>query len=150
MRAVPASLDRFRTSLKFSLWARALCWPGGLLLLGGGLDAVSIAVTAGCTVAFLALLAGGALRTTSSRSARELFLERPLHLVAGLFLFIGCAGLLPALENAGLLLFSAVWLAAIGLAAHRWRQHVRAAGLDLWRAKADQPFVAFGLAGLAA
>lgn len=149
--AVTLTLDRFRTSLKFSLWAWALYWPGGgLLLLGGGLDPVSIAVTLGCTAAFVVLLAGGALRTTSSRNVRELFLERPLYLVAGLVFFIAFAALLPALTNAGLAIFSAVWLAAIGLVAWRWAQHVRATGLDLWRSKADQPFLVFALVGIAA
>jgi hypothetical protein len=145
------TLDRFRTSLKFSLWAWALYWPGGgLLLLGGGLDPVSIGVTVACVAAFLVLMAGGALRTTSSRNLRELFLERPLYLVAGLALFVGFAGLLPALENAGLAVFSAVWVAAIGLVALRWREHVRAQGLDLWKSKADQPFLVFALVGIAA
>ncbi|MEA3204301.1 MAG: hypothetical protein QOI63_1981 [Thermoplasmata archaeon] len=145
------SLDRFRIALKFSLWAWALYWPGGgLLLLGGGLDPVSIGVTVGCVAAFALLMAGGALRTTGSRTVRELFLERPLYLVAALVLFVGFAGLLPALENAGLAVFSACWLVAVGLAAHRWRQHVREARLDLWKSKADQPFLVFGLVGIAA
>jgi hypothetical protein len=148
---VDPTLDRFRTSLKFSLWAWALYWPGGgLLLLGGGLDPVSIGVTLGCVLVFVALMAGGALRTTSSRTVKELFLERPLYLVAALALFIAFAGLLPALENAGLLLFSGFWVVAVGLVAYRWRQHVVAARLDLWRSKADQPFVVFALVGAAA
>jgi hypothetical protein len=145
------TLDQFRTSLKFSLWAWALYWPGGgLLLLGGGLDPVSIGVTVGCVAVFAVLMAGGAFRTTSSRTVKELFLERPLYLVAALALFISFAGLLPALENAGLAVFSASWLGAIVLVAVRWRRHVRAAGMDLWRSKADQPFLVFGLVGLAA
>ena len=149
--AVSPTLDRFRTALKFSLWAWALYWPGGgLLLLGGGLDPISIAVTLGCVLAFVALLAGGALRTTTSRTMKEFFLERPLYLVALLALFIGFAGLLPALENGGLLLFSACWLGAIGLVAYRWREHVRAAGMPVWSSKADQPFLVFGMVGLAA
>lgn len=149
--ALPATLDRFRTALKFSLWAWALYWPGGgLLLLAGGLDPVSILVTAGCVLAFIALVATGALRTTSSRTLRDLFLERPLYLVALLAAFIAFASLLPALENAGLLLFSGVWLAAVGLVAYRWYEHVRAERVDVWRSKADQPFVVFGMVGFAA
>ncbi|MCA1811471.1 MAG: hypothetical protein LC623_05615 [Halobacteriales archaeon] len=145
------TLDRFRTALKFSLWAWALYWPGGgLLLLGGGLDLVSIVVTVACTAAFVVLLAGGAVRTTSSRSLRELFLERPLYLVAALAFFVAFASLLPALENAGLAVFSACWLFAIGLVAYRWREHVRATRMGLWRSKADQPFLVFGLVGAAA
>lgn len=145
------TLDRFRIALKFSLWAWALYWPGGgLLLLGGGLDLVSIGVTFACLACFILLVAGGAVRTTSSRSMKELFLERPLYLVAALAFFTGFASLLPALENAGLALFSAAWLGAIGLVAWRWRQHIQATGLHLWRSKADQPYFVFGLVGLAA
>jgi hypothetical protein len=145
------TLDRFRTALKFSLWAWALYWPGGgLLLLGGGLDPVSLGVTVACVAAFLALVVGGALRTTSSRTVRELFLERPLYLVAALALFVGFAGAIPMLENAGLAVFSALWLGAIALVALRWHRHVRSAGLDVWRSKADQPFLVFALVGVAA
>jgi hypothetical protein len=145
-----SSVDQFRTALKFSLWAWALYWPGGgLILMAGGLDPISIAVTVGCVLVFIAMLAGGALRTTSSRNVRELFLERPLYLVAGLVFFIAFSSLLPALDNAGLLLFSAVWTYALGLVAYRFREHLRQEGLTVWASKADQVFIVLALAGIA-
>jgi len=144
------TLDRFRASLKFSLWAWALYWPGGgLLLLVGGLDPISILVVGGCVTSFLVLLAGGALRTTSSRNLRDLFLERPLYLIAALVLFIAFASLLPALENAGLLLYSATWTFALGLVAVRFHRHVQEEGIPVWSSRADQVYLVLGLTGAA-
>lgn len=141
-----SSLDRFRTALKFSLWTWALYWPGGgLILLQGGLDPVSLAVTLGSLAVFIALVAGGALRANSSRSVREFFLERPIYLVAGLVVFIAFAGLFPGLESLGLLIFASTWFGGLGLAAWRLIEHVRGEGLTMWKARADQALIVFAL-----
>lgn len=144
----PRSLDRLRTSLKFSLWTWALYWPGGgLLLLYGGLDPISLAVTLLALAAFLAMLASGALDASSSRTMKEFLLERPLYLVAGLVVLVVLAAVVPSVEGFALLLFAAAWFGGLALAARRLVEHVRGQGLGIWRSRADQLLVVFALAG---
>lgn len=144
----PRTLDRFRTVLKFSLWTWALYWPGGgLLLMYGGLDPISIAFTLLSLAAFVAMLASGALKADSSRTMKEFFLERPIYLVAGLVVFIVLAALMPNIEGFALLLFATAWFGGLALAAARLVEHVRSQGQGLWKSGADQLLVVFALAG---
>ena len=145
----PATLDRFRTSLKFSLWTWALYWPGGgLLLLWGGLDPISILVTALALGGFVAMVATGALRATSSHTMKEFFLERPLYLLAPFVLLVVLAALMPAsIEGVALLLFATCWFGSLALCAARLVEHVRSQGKTLWQAHADQLLIVFSLAG---
>lgn len=143
----PPTLDRFRSAMKFSLWTWALYWPGGgLLLLMGGLDPVSILVTGLALTAFIALLATGALRADSSRTIKEFLLERPLYLVLALAMFIGIATILPDIEGVALFIFATTWFGGLGLAGLRLVEHVRTTGLSFWRSKADQLLVVLGMA----
>jgi hypothetical protein len=142
------SLDRVRVALRFSLWTWALYWPGGgLLLLYGGLDPISIAVTLASLASFVLLLATGALKADASRNMKEFFLERPLYLVAGLIALIVLAAIVPTVEGFALLLFAAAWFGGLGLAAKRLAEHVREEGTGFWRSRADQLLITFVLAG---
>ena len=137
--AMVATLDRFRTALKFSLWTWALYWPGGgLLLLMGGLDPISIGVTFGSLTCFVLLLATGALKADSSRTMKEFFLERPLYLIAAI---------VPSIEGVALFLFASLWFGGLALTTKRLVEHVRASNQSIWQAKADQVFIVLGLVG---
>jgi hypothetical protein len=143
----PPSLDRFRSAMKFSLWTWALYWPGGgLLLLMGGLDPISLLVTFLALAAFLAMLATGALRADSSRTIKEFLVERPLYLVVALALFILVATVLPDIEGVALFVFATTWFGGLGLAGLRLVEHVRTTGLSFWHSKADQLLVVLGMA----
>ncbi len=143
------SLDRVRIALRFSLWTWALYWPGGgLLLLYGGLDPISIAVTLSSFGAFVAMLATGALKADASRTMKEFLLERPLYLVAGLVVLVFLAAAVPSVEGFALLLFATAWFGGLVLAALRLVEHVQAHDLGFWRSKADQLLIVFGLAGV--
>lgn len=140
-------LDRLRTALKFSLWTWALYWPGGgLLLLYGGLDPISIAVTLGSATAFVLLLATGALKADSSRTMKEFFLERPLYLLAGLIVLIVLAAIVPSVEGFALLAFAALWFGGLALGAKRLVEYLRDEGKTVWASRADQLFLVFALA----
>ena len=143
------SLDRFRVALRFSLWTWALYWPGGgLLLLYGGLDPISIAVTAGSLTAFILMMVTGVLKSDASRTMKEFFLERPLYLVAGLVVLVVAAALMPSVEGFALLLFAGAWFGGLVLATRRLVEHVRQTGLGFWSSKADQILLVFGLAAV--
>lgn len=143
---MPETLDRFRAALKFSLWTWALYWPGGgVLLLYGGLDPISIAVTLGSLTTFVLLLATGALKANSSRTMKEFLLERPLYLLAVLVVFVVVAALVPVVEGLALLAFAGTWFAGLAVAARRLLVHVHAEGKGFWAARADQLLLVFGL-----
>lgn len=145
---ITESLARLRIAMRFSLWAWAAYWPGGgLMLLGGGLDAVSLVFLGVALVSFLAVLASGALRPTASRSLKQFMLERPIYLVAVLALLTVMSTALGFLANAGLLLFATVYLGSLGYAAFALLAHVRASGEGLVRLGADQLLLVFGLVG---
>lgn len=144
--AMSYSLDRFRTSLKFSLWAWALYWPGGgLLLIYGGLDPIGIAVTVSSLLAFVLLLASGALRANSSRTMKEFLIERPLYLLAALIVLVIVAALVPSMEGFGLLFLAALWFGGLGLATVRLVEHLRTEGTGVWASRADQLFIVFAI-----
>lgn len=144
----PATLDRFRTAMKFSLWTWALYWPGGgLLLMIGGLDPISIAVTFLSLATFIALLATGALRADSSRNIKEFLLERPLYLVVALAALALVASVVPNVEGFVLLLFATTWFGGLALTATRLVEHVRSQGQSFFGSKADQLLVVFGMSG---
>ncbi|HET6398837.1 MAG TPA: hypothetical protein VFH47_04720 [Candidatus Thermoplasmatota archaeon] len=139
-------LDRFRTSLKATLWCWALYWPGGgLLLLYGGLDPLSLLVVGGSLTCFLLLLAGGALDATSSRNIREFLLERPLYLVALLIVLLALVPLTNIVEDAGLLAFSALFFASVVVAVRRLMLLQQARGGNAVRAGTDEAFLALAV-----
>lgn len=143
------SLDRFRTAMKFSLWTWALYWPGGgILLLMGGLDPVSVAVTLLSFGSFVALIAFGALRTTSSRTMKEFLLERPMYLIAALAVLVLLAPIFAPSEDIGLRLFATTYLGGIVFAGVRLAQHLRSTDQSVFASRADQAFLVFGLVGL--
>ena len=143
----PVTLDRFRSALKFSLWTWALYWPGGgLLLLLGGLDLISVLVTFGSLAVFVGLLVTGALKADSSRTMKEFLLERPLYLVAALILLIVLAAVVPSIEGFALLLFATLWFGGLFVAARRLVEHVRAGDKGVWKSRADQLLIVFALA----
>lgn len=147
--ARPRSLDRLRGALKFSLWTWALYWPGGgLLLLIGGLDLVSVLVTFGSLAVFVGLMATGALRADSSHTIKEFLLERPLYLVGALIVLIVVAAIVPSAEGFALLLFAALWFGGLAVASTRLLEHVRSQRLGVWGSRADQLFIVFALSGL--
>jgi hypothetical protein len=134
--------------LKFSLWTWALYWPGGgLLLIYGGLDPISIVVTLLALAAFIAMLATGALEANSSRTMKEFVLERPIYLVAALVLLIVMAALMPTVEGFALTMFAAAWFGGLVLCTRRLLEHVRAQGQGVWGSRADQLLIVFALAG---
>ncbi|HUR25116.1 MAG TPA: hypothetical protein VM327_03765 [Candidatus Thermoplasmatota archaeon] len=144
----PPTLDRFRSAMKFSLWTWAAYWPGGgLLLLMGGLDPISIIVTGLSLASFIALLYSGALRADSSRTIKEFLLERPLYLVVALALFIVIATVIPDIEGVALFIFATTWFGGLALSGIRLVEHVGALGLSFWKSKADQLLVVLGMAG---
>lgn len=141
-------LDRLRTSLKFSLWTWALYWPGGgLLLLYGGFNPISLAVTFGSLGAFIVLLASGALKATSSRTIKEFLVERPLYLVAGLVVLIVLAALVPSIEGFALLAFAALWFGGLARVATRLVELLRHEDKSVWAARADQLLIVLVLSG---
>ena len=144
----PATLDRFRSALKFSLWTWALYWPGGgLLLLMGGLDLLSVLVTFGSLATFVGLLVTGALKADSSRTMKEFLLERPLYLVAALVVLIVVAAVMPSIEGFALLLFASLWFGGLAVSSARLVEHVRAEGKGVWSSRADQLLIVFAIAG---
>jgi hypothetical protein len=144
----PRTLDRFRTAMKFSLWTWAAYWPGGgLLLMIGGLDPISLVVTLLSLATFLSLLATGALKADSSRTIKEFMLERPLYLLAALAVFVVLAAIVPSVEGFALLVFATAWFGGLALTATRLIEHVKAQGLSFWDSKADQLLVVFGVSG---
>ena len=143
-----ATLDRLRTALKFSLWTWALYWPGGgLLLMAGGLDPISIAVTLGSLTCFILLLATGALRADSSRNMKEFLLERPLYLLAGLVVAIVLAAVIPSVEGFALFVFASLWFGGFALSGKLLVEHLRAEDKGIWETKADQLVLVLVLAG---
>lgn len=143
----PLTLDRFRSALRFSLWTWALYWPGGgLLLLMGGLDLVSVLVTFGSLATFVGLMVTGALKADSSHTMKEFLLERPLYLVGALILLIVVAAVIPSVEGFALLLFATLWFGGLSVAARRLIEHVRAEGQGVWGSRADQLLIAFAIA----
>ncbi len=145
------SLDRFRTAMKFSLWMWALYWPGGgLMLLIGGLDPISIMVTLGSLGCFIALLAFGGLTVSTKGPMFEFFLERPMYLIGALFAIILAAPAFGFLTNFGLRLFATIYLGAIIFAGVRLAHHLRATEQTAYTARADQPFIVFGIVGFCA
>lgn len=144
-------LDRFKVAMRFSLWAWAIYWPGGgLLLLLGGLDWVSIAVTLIAVTGFILVLRSGALKTDASRDLKQFALERPIYLVAMLFVFAIVAPVLSLVENLGLRIFSATYLASLVLVGVRLAQHLKAQGVGVRESRADQMYVLLGMTGFAA
>ncbi len=140
------SLDRLRIALKFSLWTWALYWPGGgLLLLYGGLDPISIAVTFGSLGAFILLLATGALKANSSRNMRQFIVERPLYLLAAFIVLILLAALVPSAEVVALLLFAALWFGGLTFVGLRLHEHLREDKKPVWGSRADQLYLVLGL-----
>jgi hypothetical protein len=136
---VPPTLDRLRASLKFTLWTWAAYWPGGgLLLLNGGLDPISIAFTVSSLLVFLALVFGGALRSSKTGQFRELIVERPIYVLAALALFIAGASFFEFAENLGLLLFATLYFGGIIQCAIRIVQHVGATRQQIFATRADQ------------
>lgn len=144
----PRTLDRFRSALKFSLWTWALYWPGGgLLLMMGGLDLISVLITFGSLATFVGLLVTGALKADSSRTMKEFFLERPLYLVAALIVLVVIAAIVPSIEGFALLLFATLWFGGLAVAGARLIEHVRSEGTGLWKSRADQLLIVFAIAG---
>jgi hypothetical protein len=139
-------LDRFRTSLKATLWCWALYWPGGgLLLLYGGLDPLSLLVVGASLTCFLLLLAGGALDASSSRNVREFLIERPLYLVALLLVLVALVPLSNAVEDAGLLAFSALFFGTVAMALRRLLVVQKARGGNPVQARTDEALLALGI-----
>jgi hypothetical protein len=143
---IPPTLARFRSALKFTLWTWAAYWPGGgLLLLVGGLDPISIAVTASSLLVFIALILGGAFNgEVPSSSWKEFLMERPIYLLAILATFIVVASVLPSAEGLGLSLFAGAYLAGMTVAIVRLVAHVRATGENPMKSRADQAFLVLG------
>ncbi len=134
--------------MKFSLWTWALYWPGGgLLLMIGGLDPISLVVTLLSLATFIAMLASGALQANSSRTIKEFLIERPLYLVVALATFALLSAVVPTVEGFALLVFATAWFGGLAITATRLVEHVRAQGLSFWRSKADQLLVVFGMSG---
>lgn len=140
------ALNRFRVAMKFSLWTWALYWPGGgIMLLLGGLNVVSILVVAASFLSFILLMATGALSTKSSRNMKEFFLERPLYLIGLLGLLLLLAPLFSVLETIGLFLFSMVYLGGAVFATVRLVQFYKIQGKPFMESGVDQVFIALGI-----
>ncbi len=151
MTKTEPSLDRFRTAMKFSLWMWALYWPGGgLILLVGGLDPISILVTFASLGSFIALIAFGGLTISTKGTRFEFFLERPMYLIGALVGIILVAPAFGFLTNFGLGLFSALYLVAIGLAGYRLVRHMTETGQGPIASRADQPLILFAVVGVCA
>ncbi len=135
--------------MKFSLWMWALYWPGGgLMLLVGGLDPISIAVTVASLGSFIALIAFGGLTISTKGTKFEFFLERPMYLIGALVAIILVAPAFGFLTNFGLALFSALYMGSIVFAGFRLAGHLGATEQNAFAARADQPFIVFGIVGV--
>lgn len=146
---LPPTLVRFRSALKFTLWTWAAYWPGGgLLLMMGGLDPISIAVTASSLVVFLALMLGGAFRSQLTNTWREFLLEKPIYLLAGLVAFTVVAATIPTAEGLGLAAFATTYLAGIAISIQRLLAHVKATGSGFVRGGADQALIVLAMTAL--
>lgn len=143
------TVDRLRIAMRFSLWTWALYWPGGgLLLLYGGLDPISIAVTFGSLGAFIFLLASGTLKADSSRTMKQFLVERPLYLLAALVVLIVLAGIVPSAEAVALLIFAGLWFGGLAYTAVRLHEHMRADGRGVWTSRTDQMYLVIGLSAV--
>lgn len=146
-----AELDKFRVALKFSLWTWALYWPGGgILLLTGGLDPISIAVVVGSLATFVALMLTGALSVRSSRTMKQMVMERPLYFIAAVALLAMLTPLIAPAASVGLVLFATVYLGGVVFAGFRLRQYYKVQPEPFSRSGTDQAFVALGLVGFSA
>src|SRR5581483_1497856 len=147
----PDTVAPLRASMKFSLWAWALYWPGcGLLLWGLGMqDPTSIAVVLVTTAGFLLAMATGALRTKTEgpNALRQHLVDRPLYLLAILTVFMVASAAVPGSANAGLILFSALYLASIAWIFVCLRRHLKATGSGYFSSGADQLVLLLGGAG---
>lgn len=149
----PSTLLRLRAALKFSLWAWAIYWPGGaILLLAFGMDVISILVGLAALGQFLFLLSFGFLRPDPkySRNLKSFLVERPLYLVFGLIGFLLLGTLFAPSTNVALALFSALQVTGLVLVALRLMEHVRSLGIGIMAAKADQMVLVLAFTGLPA
>ncbi len=146
-------LSRLRTAFKFSLWTWAAYWPGcGLLLLVTGMtDPVSLMVVVGLVAQFAFLFASGAYDVDPRirRGTKEILVDRPLYLVAGLIGLAVLATAIPTAVNTGFLLFSGLQLAGVALVWLRLREHLRQTGQTAWAARADQLFLLLPIIAIA-
>lgn len=143
--------DRFRVAMKASLWGWGLYWPGGgLILLLGGLDLIGIAVTVAGIIGFILMLRSGALEASSSRNMKEFLLERPMYLVAVLAIIVFLAPLFGPVENAGLRLFSFLFVGSLGFAAYELARWCKDTETPYRKSGADQVFMLLGIVGFAA
>lgn len=147
----PTHQDRFLTAMKFSIWAWALYWPGGgLLLAGGGLGWAAVLITLGTAGVFVGLLATGALQPSRSHRVKQFITERPLYLLVLLLGMVVASNLASAFENPGLFLFASIYLAGLSLTLTRLVQWMRATGENPFQARTDQTFIVVGMALLGA
>jgi uncharacterized RDD family membrane protein YckC len=116
-----------------------------MLLAGGMSDPASIAVALGSAACFLLLMASGALRAEAgSMRLRELLVDRPFYLLGVLAVFIAVGATASSAAKLGLLLFSSIYLVALGMAAHALRQHLKARGLGVYASRGDQLYILLG------
>lgn len=142
------TLDRFRVAMRFSLWTWAAYWPaGGLLLIAGGLDPVSLAVVLGSFATFVLLLVTGVLKADASRTMKEFLVERPLYLIALVVVLALAAPFILPVADLGLALFATAYLGGIVLMGVRMALHLRTTGQGAFASRADQVFIVVGLTG---
>lgn len=144
-------IDRFRVALKFSLWTWALYWPGGgILLLTGGLDPISIFVVLASFGSFIALMMSGALQTTSSRNMKQLIMERPIYFIAAVALLALLTPFIAPAASVGLVLFATVYLGGMVFVLVRLAQVYKTQDKPFMQSGMDQSFIAIGLGAFAA
>jgi hypothetical protein len=136
-----------RIALKFSLWAWAFYWPGGgLMLLFGGLDVLSVVVTLLSLGTFLSMMFFGQLDAEDSKSRWQFFLERPLYLV---LLFFGMMAIVPiigVLASIGIAVYGVILLGGCTYLIVTLVRFDRAHEGRAYDHKTDQLYIAAGIA----
>lgn len=144
------TLERLRASMRFILWTWTAYWAGGglLLLVGGMQDPISVAVALLLVAQFMLILATGALdnpRQPGKLRPVEWLVQRPVYLLVLFVIALGAGSFIPSATNAGLGIFSAVYVAALILAIVRLRRHLQVTATPVFASRADQLFAALGL-----
>lgn len=143
--------SRVRMATKFSLWAWALYWPGGgVMIFMGGMPIASILLTIGSLLCFLGLILYGQLGTEDSNNRLQLFMERPLYLVGVLFALAIFAPLVGILAVIGLHLFATLLMVGTGFLLYTLIRFDASHEGSPYAHKTDQMYIAAGIGFLAA
>lgn len=136
-----------RIATKFSLWTWALYWPGGgLMLLFGGLDWISVIVTLASLATFLGLMFYGQLDSEDSKNRWQFLLERPMYLVLLFFAMLTLVPLIGALASIGIAVYGVILFGGCSYLLWTLVQFDRSNEGTPFKHRTDQMYMAAGIA----